>query len=67
MHDEERRPIEEGAYCPVCKRAGLGLARFGNTWKCRCCGSKIPDRAYFEFICSALAQIEERQRGRAKC
>ena len=57
---------EPGGFCPVCRQQELVFAA-ARLWKCRSCGSRIPDPAYLEFLLSALdPRASRRDRMRAQ-
>lgn len=49
-----RRSREPGAFCPVCSQLELVAAGRIPHWKCRECGTRIPERSYFAFMSQAL-------------
>jgi len=49
-----RRDKEPGAFCPVCSQLELFSGGRIPHWKCRGCGTKIPERTYFAFMTQAL-------------
>ncbi len=60
-----KRRRSGGAWCPVCRRPGLHQTSFCQDWKCRECGSRIPDETLmtliaerFEIIRLKIAETE---------
>ena len=49
-----KRSKEPGAFCPVCGQLELVVGGRGLHWKCRECGTRIPDRSYVAFMARAL-------------
>ena len=44
------------AWCPVCRRQDLHASATGFSWKCRSCGSRIPDATLKMLI---VRRVEE--------
>ena len=53
--------MENRALCPVCWELTLSQKGFFDSWKCRECGTRIPDRAYFEFLLRSSELIAARR------
>jgi ribosomal protein L37AE/L43A len=48
------RSRRKGVWCPVCRKLGLEQANFGPSWKCRNCGSRIPDDTLLTLIAEKI-------------
>ena len=41
---------DKGAWCPVCRTPALRQTSVRRDWKCRECGSRIPDQTLMRLI-----------------
>ncbi|MBW2493857.1 MAG: hypothetical protein JRE43_03820 [Deltaproteobacteria bacterium] len=45
------------AWCPVCRALALRRTNIRRDWKCRQCGSRIPDRTLMRLIADRVEII----------
>jgi len=49
---------DKGAWCPVCRTLALRQTSVRRDWKCRECGSRIPDQTLMRLIVERIEIIQ---------